>query len=299
MEITKVQKELLDSFTCERLSICQDAQQSVQAFESVKGALLVRYLKERGEIEDRNGESAFYLIRNKDKLPLLFFSLKCGSLFSPFDVEEHEKHAQKTASLFQMLNEERDEGNEMQNALYSQLEEISVKSNIELSELVRRIIIRLAAEHGKARSKAEFYHQDEATDSANPILRVGETLPGVELMHFCANDNAREYWKSLNISHPMGEVLFWYFIIPTIHKIQSLAGCKYFYLFAADSTEDRSLINYYNIALKFEKPAGMIGTNKPVYDFCCEFMAQEINRIIAVQIGYFQHFNLDLGEVIA
>ena len=192
MEITKEQIELLDSFTCERLSLCQDVKQSVQTFESEKGALLVGYLKERGEIEDRNGETAFYLIRNKDKLPLLFFSLKCGSLFSPFNVEEHEKHALKTARLFQMLNEKRDESNDAQNAFYSQLYEISVKSNIELNELVRRIKIRLAAEHGRARSKAESFHQDEATDSTNPILRVGETLPGVELMHFCANDNARE-----------------------------------------------------------------------------------------------------------
>ena len=226
MEITKGQKEILDSFSCERLSVCKDAQKSVQLFESEKGARLVSYLKDRGEIEDKSGESAFYLIRNKDKLPLLFFSLKCGSLFSPFDVEEHEKHAQKTANLFQLLNEKRDETNEAQNSFYSQLNEISVKSNIELGELIRRLKIRLAVEHGKARSKADYYHQDEATDSANPILRVGETLPGVELMHFCANDNARDYWKSLNIAHPMGEVLFWYFIIPTILRIQSLAGCK-------------------------------------------------------------------------
>lgn len=43
----------------------------------------------------------------------------------------------------------------------------------------------------------------------------------------------------------------------------------------------------------------MIGTNKPVYDFCCEFMAQEINKILIAQSQYFQHFNLDPNEIIA
>lgn len=299
MEITKEQKEQLDSFTCERLSACEDGQESVELFESEKGALLVGYLKDRGATEDGNGESAFYLIRNRDKLPLLFFSLKCGSLFLPFDIEEHEQRAQQASELLRMLNEPRDESNERQNALYSQLNEIAIKSNTDLSKTVKQTKLRLTREYGNAKKRASYYRQDEARDSENPILRVGETMSGVELMHFCANDRARQYWRSLGIPHPMGEVLFWYYIIPTIRKIQRLAGCRYLYLFAADSTEDRSLINYYNVALKFEKPSGMIGTNKPFYDFCCEFMAQEINKYVDAEMAYYQHFNLDPDEIIA
>ena len=299
MEITKEQKEILNSFSCERLSVCTDRRRLVQSFVSDRGALLVEYLKERGENEDKDGESAFYMVRNADGLPLVFFSLKCGSLFSPFDVEEHEEHARRAANLIEILCGDRDESNKVQNALYTQLEDISVKSNVAVDELVRKLKIQLKLKHGDAARKADYYHQDEVTDSRNPILRVGETFPGVELMHFCVNDNAREYWRTLSIMHPMGEVLFWYYIVPIVLEIQKLAGCKYLYLFAADNTEDGSLVNYYKVALKFEKPAGEIGTNKPVYDYCCEFMAQEINNIARARDDYFQHFNLDTNEVIA
>lgn len=298
MKITKEQIEILNSFSCKRLYDSYDLHAEIQ-FECKKGNQLVNYLKHRGQDEDRDGEAAFYMVKNEDGLPLLFFSLKCGSLFSPFDVEAHEKQAEKAARLISILNAERDESNDLQNVIYEQLSEIAIKENRQLPDIIRRVKIQLAAQHGNSMSKAELYHNDEKTDANNPIIRVGETLPGVELMHFCANDDARDYWNSLDMHHSMGEVIFWWFIVPTVAGVQRLAGCKYFYLFAADSTEDRSLVNYYNVALKFEKPAGMIGTNKPVYDFCCEFMAQEINKIIAAQSVYFQHFNLDPNEIIA
>ena len=299
LAITVEQKALLHSFTCERLSSSEEVLQSIEGFENQKGSLLVQYLKEKGYKEDQSGETAFYVIRNKDKLPLLFFSLKCGSLFSPFDVEAQEQKIHDREFLLEVLNAVRDETNEAQNCLYEQLNDVSVKSNQELPDVLKRLKAKLTEENGRAKEKTETYHLDEEAESENPIIRVDRTIPGIELMHFCANDNAREYWRSLNIDHPMGEVLFWWFIVPTILKVQQFVGCKYIYLFAADTTEDRSLVNYYNTALKFEKPTEKIGTNKPVYDYCCEFMVQEINQIVEHQRAYFLRFNLDPDEVIA
>lgn len=298
MEITKEQIAVLNSFSCKRLNDVYDYNAEIQ-FRCQKGSQLVEYMKDRGKDEDRKGELAFYMVRNQEGLPLLFFSLKCGSLFLPFDIEAHEKNAEEASQLLLILSAERDETNKLQNSVYEQLDEIAIRENRQLPDVVRRLKKRLTIERGQSMAKAQLYHDDEKTDAVNPIFRVGETIPGIELMHFCANDEARDYWNSLDMHHPMGEVLYWWFIVPTVSNIQRLAGCKYLYLFAADSTEDRSLVNYYNVALKFEKPAGMIGTNKPVYDFCCEFMAQEINKIVAAQSLYFKHFNLDPNEIIA
>ena len=136
------------------------------------------------------------------------------------------------------------------------------------------------------------YHNDEKTEANKPIYRVDITFPGIEIVHFCTNDNAKEYWERQSIHHPMGEVLFWQFIIPKIEEVQKIVGCQYVYLFAADSSEDRTLINYYNVSLKFIAQEN-IGTSKLKYDYCCEFLLQEISNLVGFRKEYFDNFNLD------
>lgn len=87
-------------------------------------------------------------------------------------------------------------------------------------------------------------------------------------------------------------------VIKLVIKSEENAGCQYLFLFAADTSEDGSLINYYDVALKFKKPTE-IGTNKPRYDFCCEFMCEDINELKKNQQAYFDNFNPDHDDVIA
>lgn len=39
----------------------------------------------------------------------------------------------------------------------------------------------------------------------------GRTYPGVELFHFCVNDNYTK-WKRDRMGHTMGETLYWKYI---------------------------------------------------------------------------------------
>lgn len=107
----------------------------------------------------------------------------------------------------------------------------------------------------------------------------------------------KEKWKSLNIHHPTGEAMFWKYIAPIIYETQKRIGCQYAYLFAADISEDKVLINYYNVALKFEKNREL-GTNKPKYDWCCSFMCQEISKLKKNQCEYFDNFNSDNDVIV-
>ena len=86
--------------------------------------------------------------------------------------------------------------------------------------------------------------------------------------------------------------MFWTYIAPLIYEIQMRIGCQYVFLFAADLSEDGVLINYYDVALKFKKNP-KFGTNKPFYDFCCEFMCQEICELRKNREDYFDNFNPD------
>ncbi len=96
----------------------------------------------------------------------------------------------------------------------------------------------------------------------------------------------------------MGETLFWKFIAPKFFDVQAIVGCEYAFLFAADLSEEGSLVNYYEVSLKFQKRLD-VGTNKPFYDFCCDFMCQDVNDMRKNRQLFFENFNIDQDDIIA
>ncbi len=97
-KITDEQKQILESFSCERLSHEQENKKLIKRFENVKGRSLVSYLKSLAWDEDVECKTAYYLIKSPDNEIALFFSLKCGALFDPLDedlIKEKAERAQK------------------------------------------------------------------------------------------------------------------------------------------------------------------------------------------------------------
>ena len=104
MKITERQIEILDQFSCERLSSNPNNLELIKNFYSERGAGLVDYLNHQGPQEDASGETAFYLVKNAIGQPCMFFSLKCGALFEPFDEEKMEKQIQQAKNILDMLS---------------------------------------------------------------------------------------------------------------------------------------------------------------------------------------------------
>ncbi|MDO4186062.1 MAG: hypothetical protein Q4D30_06220 [Bacteroidales bacterium] len=124
------------------------------------------------------------------------------------------------------------------------------------------------------------------------ITRVGKTFSAIELVHFCSNSDADELWESLGLPRSRGTITFWHFIVPMIYEIQRHVGCQYLFLFAADDSRDERLVNYYRDQLNFSVSTSL-ATAKPVYDFTCKFMFQEISELKQAQKDFFEHFNPD------
>lgn len=270
MRITEGQIDILNGYTCERLSSNESNKELTKSFVSQRGKLLVDYLQEYGWEEDTVGKTAFYLIKDSNGLPCVFFALKCGALFQPLD-EEELKNAIEEARRFLQLPP---------NTL-----------NKYHGDYIKR---RLEYKRTKRENEyiLKYLDNDRKREGERPIQRVDKTFSGVEITHFCTNDNAKASWKSYGFRFPMGQVLFWKYIAPILLDIQKIVGCQYAFLFAADESPDGTLTNYYNVSLKFCK-LDDIGTNKPLYDFCCEFMSQEICTIKKNMEDFFEHFNLD------
>ena len=107
----------------------------------------------------------------------------------------------------------------------------------------------------------------------------------------------KKKWHSYELGHSMGEVMFWKFIAPKFFEVKKIVGCEYAFLFAADLSEDGTLINYYNVILKFEMQLDM-GTNKPCYDFGCDFMCQKISDMQENREKFFDNFNIEVDDEI-
>ena len=137
----------------------------------------------------------------------------------------------------------------------------------------------------------------ESTENGS-ISRVSKTYPAVELVHFCINDDGRSYWKSIQekygINQSMSVVLFWLFVVPAINSVRATVGCRYVYTYVADATTENRLVWFYQNRLRFEVP-DKLGVNKPVYDFMCTFMCQEIQSLLEYRMDFFEQFNRTHG----
>lgn len=108
------------------------------------------------------------------------------------------------------------------------------------------------------------------------MKNVGKTFPGIEIVHFCANDDelCKNKWHDYHFDQKIGAVVFWHFIVPIIQRTMKFIGCEYLYLFAADLTEDEHLVNYYREYMNFQVEEEH-GAAIPLYDFACKFMYQK------------------------
>ena len=288
MEITKEQIDFLDSFTCERLTKSRENIEAIKAFTNEKGELIVNYLLQYGENEDAQGLTTYYVVKGPDQEIMMFFSLKCGALFQPLDEEEMLRDIKRKQILLQAVD----------NALENNEAEIALRKALNLNHDVPIAALRRYLTSGKnsKQEKLDWLHKDVKKEENTNITRVTSTHAGIELVHFCTNDCVKDLWNSYKteygINHPLGEVMYWKFIVPLFVKVQSLVGCEYAFLFAADLSPDANLVNYYDVSLKFKKRVD-VGTTKPFYDFCCDFMCQEINNLKDFHNTYFENFNPD------
>ncbi len=292
-KITDEQKKIIKSFSCERLTKKQENKDLIKSFQSERGRSLVSYLQNWAWDEDTEGKTIYYLIKSPDNEIALFFSLKCGALFDPLDekiIEQRVKRLQELLHAVQGINKN---GKEKELAIQI-LENFRSGQDIPIEQIKTNI----KANAQQAQDFWKSLNYDKEHERNEQIIRVGHTYPGIEIVHFCSNDLMKDKWKSFNINHPIGEVMFWKYIAPIIYKIQKHVGCQYAYLFAADTSKDGNLINYYDVALKFKRPTD-VGTNKPSYDLCCEFMCQEVNDLRRNRQEYFDNFNPDVGDIIA
>lgn len=275
-KLREEQKSILDKFKCERLTANIKNKELIKSFENKRGSTLVEYLKKTAWENDSSGETAYYVIKNEDDEIVMYFSLKCGSLYNPLiDTEE----VQRKISLFRELNTLLEEKN------FFELRNRMKENHIAIEDLAK--MPDFINEKKKIKS---YIKKDSKLEDDEKINRVAVTFSGIELVQFCANDNYKDKWKLYKFNHSIGKTMFWYLVVPIIIEISKLVGCKYLFLFAADLSENRTLENYYEMDLLF-KQLDDVSVMKPLYDFGCLSMCQEIKGLSESREEFLNNFN--------
>lgn len=224
-------RKFYQQYKCEILTSNQINKLLINDFKADDlGRSLEEYLKANAWSEDSDGETKVYLIKDIDNEVALYFSLKCGLLYEPYD-------------YFRLASDELDFVNMLIDALKIKDHE-AINSYIESgyfdAEKTDKLY-KIAQERIDIKNEGIELGDDEST------LKVHKCYSAIELRHFCKNVNYQTEKRKV----PLGVGLFWEVIVPQIYRITDLVGCKYLYLFAADNTptkenqhETRKLVQY-------------------------------------------------------
>ena len=281
MRITDGQIRVLDSLVVERLRDNREINALlVKNFENRINPTLVKVITSNYAFDkDKEGKAAYYVVKTPAGELLLYFSLKCGEMFEQLDMDKMQMALRIKNSVYKIQNRE----------AFTD-EEVKAASNF-IQENLDEIKVILPDIESYLEKKDDF-KADINTELNTEMQRVLRTYPAIEVVEFCANENGRAAWKSLGIQRKMGECVFWHWIVPKLKKVQDEVGCQYVYLFAADSSLDGNLANYYKVALHFEQSA-TLGANKPQYGFQCFFLCQELNKLLKHREAFYEYFNPD------
>ncbi len=276
MKISDAQLEILASYRCERLSENNDNFILISDFYNCKNNSLVDTLQGEAYSDDENNRLAYYVIKDKDEHIMMFFSLKCGLLYDEFYEGERLREMKACYDRVLSLGKDSTLPEEFQNAVAAILESIRSKKGFKREEVARVLHLSEA---------------DEEFDRifASNLKNVGVTFPGVEIVHLCANDAYRELWDKNMFPQKMATTFFWYFIVPKVQELMKIAGCEYLFLFAADLTEDATLVSYYTENMGFEL-ADEHCAAIPMYDFTCQFMSQKTSELANRRQVFFENF---------
>lgn len=270
----------LQCLSCERLSSNSANLRMIDDFFNRRNDGIAQTLRNEAFEEDEDGSTAYYVVKHSNGQILFFFSLKCGMLYDQFlDTRQLKLISDLTNYLNQIAGGD-DLSHEDRQIVDIMREKLRTRKGISKAELER------------LPKKGGTVFEDLEKEFNESITRVGQTFPAVELVHFCTNDQTEGLWRSLNCPQSLGTVVFWRFIVDIIMNIRKQVGCQYLFLFAADNSEDEKIIHYYTDQLNFEVPTDL-ATAKPIYDFSCKFMCQDVKGLDQSQTEFFEHFNPD------
>lgn len=279
--INAEQLEWIEELRCERLSANPDNEDLILSFGN-KWESLVNHLHEKAWKEDFHNDSAHYLVKSKENEVLFYFSLTCGLLYDDVLDNDKEEMCRAYAGEISMTED-----------MNKKIKVYQIDNSLSDNELNKK----LDELYHKLRMQRKILKTDASVKESVQKKVVLDTVPAIELKHFCKNDHYTGFNKELFNSYRLGEIVFWFKILPLVENIFKMIGGKYIYLFAADEDENRTLTNHYKTRLKFDDQVEL-GVNKPVYNNLCVFLCLKMADALKYKEDLIANFNIPKEELI-
>lgn len=279
MTVDEIKSYFDDHFFVERLSSDENNKELIKRFEAPgQGENLGYYLREKAWVDDKEGETKVYLIKDENGFLVAFFSIKCGLLYDSHEYEKLTGDELEFVNLVvQQLEMNLPEKGQNIQCYYEYYEQIS-------DERKDKLI-------GIAHQRFDDSEEEKNSKDGSLIKRVHETYSAIEIAHFCKNIHFQYDIDSMQ-GVSLGAGLFWIKIIPKIQEVIKIIGCRYLYLFAADNSDYekvRSLVRYYKDDFKFDELQDLM-VIKPDYDRNCQAMIQEVSEIEGDEIAFWARY---------
>jgi len=273
-------RDWMNALTCERFGNLRSGDDCLAGFEQSFDTNVLRYARDNSADEDSQGRCAYYLVRDQQGEGVFFFSLKTGALFNTTLADTNPLRNAKRLINFsksvQRLLDTFVDSDELKDEIQALLKQQGVTYKDLLTELFK-----------KHKAKTDYFHvSEDGLDRKSHAFRVLDTIPSVEMVHFCKNARYEDRFSALGATRSIGEIVFWKFVVERILSVAHLIGCEYLYLFAADESRDADLRNYYEASLKFKEDSEH-GVGLPIYDWTCFLMSQPVANIKILQDAFF------------
>lgn len=268
--VAKLRERFCSLYSCEQLIENDENKELVKSFECAVNLELEKHIKKFAWKQDLLNQKKHYVVKDKYGNIIFYFSLRCGSLFERIQESDIKIYSRMT---------ELDEAYEKKD--YAKMQRISQEIGVDVNYVVLRL--------DRLNEKADSYNREMSATSESEIpYRVWQSMSSVEMVEFCANSALKGDWEKQEFPLSLGAAVFWFLVIPIIESIQSLAGCEFVYLFAADVSEDLTLCSYYSNDLGF-RYIDELTVLKPFYDFSCQPMyldVKHVKELIIERISY-------------
>ena len=284
MKISLEQLKILESLDCQRLSSDFGNMYYVDGFSNYVNDDIAQTLRNEAFSEDESNSIAYYVVKHPNGQILFFFSLKCGLLFDHFIKPELLERLKILSDELSDISDDKTLTSQQKQDVMEVMEKIRACKGVTKEDLQK-----LPQQKLDILSELEKELNDD-------IARVGKTFSGIELVHFCSNNETDDLWENFGLPQLRGTTIFWYFVVSQILNALKYVGCQYVFLFAADKSKEEKLVRYYENQLNFQRPEEL-ATAKPFYDFTCKFMCHDVSTLEREREEFFNNFNPSADSV--
>lgn len=282
MKISEEQLQLLNSLRCERITNKDtDWLNQIQPIVvNGKSVDIADFFK--GIVCDRDKDAYnSYVILSPNGEVLLFFTIRCGELITNSlknPSQEEWSYASRCYPLLKSLSENKNDVKTQM--LFEQLVQEAENKGISRGTIINLAILIM----------------DMKKEPAKGVQHVESTHSGIELVAFGKTAQADDFQSANNLPKSFSQTMFWHTILKKIQDVQQIVGCKYIYLFAADSKPEGRLVSLYQNSMHLDADDGL-GVNKPHEDWACWLQYQKITELGKWQQLFFDDYNPEEDDV--